>query len=213
MENASKALLMAGAILISLIVISAFVFAYRDLTSVKRQEAENQKVEEIAEFNKSFESYEKDLNGTQIFSLANKIQDYNDKYVKGMNEGYQEISFQVQTPNGTKDKEYYIELQKDVDNMMKIYKSSNYLEALYNAYKIKDNNPSDEEKDKANITINAVKEKIGSAAEQNRKQTIYSHYDRYDEYKALKSKTLKSEGVTYYSNGRIKSMTYTQIDK
>ncbi len=210
MENASKALLMAGAILISLIVISAFVFAYRDLTSVKRQEAENQKVEEIAEFNKSFESYEKDLKGAQIFSLANKIQDYNNKYVNGMNEGYQEISFQVQTPNGTKEKEYYIRLQKDVDDMMmNTYKSSNYLEALYNAYKIKDNNPSDEEKDKANITINAVKEKIGNSA--NDKQTIDDNYKTYDEYKALKNKTFKSEGVTYYSNGRIKSMTYTQI--
>ena len=95
MENASKALIFAGTILISLMVISALVFAYRDLTSVKRQETENQKVEEIAEFNKSFESYEKDLNGTQMFSLANKIADYNTKYVVNMNEGYERITLTV----------------------------------------------------------------------------------------------------------------------
>ena len=208
MENASKALLMAGAILISLIVISAFVFAYRDLTSVKRQEAENQKVEEIAEFNKSFESYEKDLNGTQIFSLANKIQDYNDKYVNGMNEGYQEISFQVRVGNDIKNKEDYIKLQNDVDNMMKTYKSSNYLEALYNAYEKLSG--TDEEKTKAQITIEAVKEKIGNAA--NDKQKIDENYKTYNEYKVLKNKKFKSEGVEYYPNGRIKSMKYAQID-
>ena len=37
MENASKALMMAGTVLIALMVISALVFMYRDLTSEKRQ--------------------------------------------------------------------------------------------------------------------------------------------------------------------------------
>ena len=207
MENASKALLMAGTILISLIVISAFVFAYRDLTSVKRQEAENQKVEEIAEFNKSFESYEKDLNGTQIFSLINKINDYNEKYVTRMNEGYEEITLDIKNGKSIDD---YKKLQDDVTKMMSnTYKSSNYLEALHDAYEKKDTG-TDEEKTKAQITIDAVKEKIGKAA--NDKQTIYDNYKTYNEYKALKNKTFKSEGVDYYSNGRIKSMTYTQID-
>ena len=52
MENAAKALTIAGTILISVLVISAVVFMYRDLTSVKRQDAENQKVQEITDFNK-----------------------------------------------------------------------------------------------------------------------------------------------------------------
>lgn len=59
MENAAKALTIAGTILISVLVISAVVFMYRDLTSVKRQDAENQKVQEITDFNKSFESFDK----------------------------------------------------------------------------------------------------------------------------------------------------------
>ena len=131
MENASKALLMAGTILISLMVISALVFAYRDLTSVKRQETENQKVEEIAEFNKSFESYEKDLNGTQMFSLANKIADYNTKYVDNMNEGYERITLTVIVNVQGKDETYFSDLQSKVDKMMnEKYISSNNLEAL-----------------------------------------------------------------------------------
>lgn len=206
MENASKALLMAGTILISLMVISALVFAYRDLTSEKRQEAENQKVEEIAEFNKSFESYEKDLNGTQMFSLANKIADYNEKYVNNMNEGYKEITLTVNVDSESKDAKYYTDLQEKVDKIMKTYKSSNYLEALHEAYENEENS-TQQKMDQANTTVDEVKKKIGSAA--NNKLNINRDFNTYNEYKTIKNKTFKSEGVTYYSNGRIKSMTYT----
>ena len=206
MENASKALLMAGTILISLMVISALVFAYRDLTSEKRQEAENQKVEEIAEFNKSFESYEKDLKGTQMFSLANKIADYNEKYVNNMNEGYKEITLTVNVDSESKDAKYYTDLQEKVDKIMKTYKSSNYLEALHEAYENEENS-TQQKMDQANTTVDEVKKKIGSAA--NNKLNINRDFNTYNEYKTIKNKTFKSEGVTYYSNGRIKSMTYT----
>lgn len=205
MENASKALLMAGTILISLMVISALVFAYRDLTSVKRQESENQKVEEIAEFNKSFESYEKDLKGTQIFSLANKITDYNEKYVKNMNEGYEEITLTVTTKNESNSANYYTALQTTVDNIMKTYKSSNYLEALQEAYDKKENGKI-QEKEQADTTIKEIEDKIGNM----NKQKINNDFMKYNEYKIIKNATFKSGGVTYYSNGRIQSMTYIQ---
>ena len=209
MENASKALMFAGTILITLMVISAVVFMYRDLTSVKRQESENQKVEEIAEFNKSFESYEKDLKGAQIFSLANKITDYNEKYVKNMNEGYEKITLTVEVGNGKKDASYYVELQSYIDGMIKDkYISSNYLEALHEA-KEKEKNSDQKTREKAEETKEELKKKLG-----NKYYTAYKDvnedWNKYNEYKAIKNKTFQSNGVTYYSNGRIKSMTYTQ---
>ena len=211
MENASKALLMAGTILISLMVISALVFAYRDLTSVKRQESENQKVEEIAEFNKSFESYEKDLNGTQMFSLANKIADYNTKYVDNMNEGYERITLTVIVNGQQNTEEYFSKLQSKVDEMMnKRYVSSNNLEALYQAYE-KQKNGTPKEEAQAKETIDEIKEKIGNNAEIEHLPKIYEDYDNYSNYKNLKNTKFKSEKVTYYSNGRIQSMTYTQL--
>lgn len=210
MENASKALLMAGTILISLMVISALVFAYRDLTSVKRQESENQKVEEIAEFNKSFESYEKDLNGTQMFSLANKIADYNTKYVDNMNEGYERITLTVTMNRQQNTEEYFSKLQSKVDEMMnKRYVSSNNLEALYQAYE-KQKNGTPKEKAQAKETIDEIKEKIGNNAKIEHLSKIYEDYNNYSNYKNLKNTKFKSEKVTYYSNGRIQSMTYTQ---
>lgn len=207
MENASKALLMAGTILISLMVISALVFAYRDLTSEKRQEAENQKVEEIAEFNKSFESYGKELKGAQMFSLANKITDYNAKYAG--KDGYEAITLTVNSNGNTENAQYYTGLQTGVDNIMKKYKSSNYLEALHEAYE-KQTRGSQQEKEQADKTIEEITKKIGDNAKIEHLSKINEEYDTYNKYKTIKNKTFKSDGITYYSNGRIQSMTYRE---
>jgi len=207
MENASKALMMAGTVLIALMVISALVFMYRDLTSEKRQESENQKVEETAEFNKSFESYEKDLKGTQMFSIANKIIDYNEKYAG--KDGYEEITLTVHTDRGNKNAQYYADLQANVDKMInEKYKSSSNLEALYEA---RNNETSTDEKTRTQVeqTIKELQKELGdkySVAYQN----VKKDWNQYSKYKDLKTKTYKSDGITYYSNGRIKTMIYTQ---
>lgn len=207
MENASKALMMAGTVLIALMVISALVFMYRDLTSEKRQESENQKVEETAEFNKSFESYEKDLKGTQMFSIANKIIDYNEKYAG--KDGYEEITLTVHTDRGNKNAQYYADLQADVDKMInEKYKSSSNLEALYEA-RNNETNTDEKTKTQAEQTIKELQKELGdkySAAYQN----VKKDWNQYSKYKDLKTKTYKSDGITYYSNGRIKTMIYTQ---
>lgn len=210
MENASKALMFAGTILITLMVISAVVFMYRDLTSVKRQESENQKVEEIAEFNKSFESYEKDLKGAQIFSLANKITDYNNKYAG--NDGYEAITLTVNVGSKENNDKYYRNLQSEIDGMIKDkYMSSNYLEALHEA-KENENNGDKKTREKAKETIDDLKKKLGNKYN-NAYGNVNKDWEKYNnEYKAIKNKTFKSEGVKYYSNGRIESMTYTQIN-
>ena len=212
MENASKALMFAGTILITLMVISAVVFMYRDLTSVKRQESENQKVEEIAEFNKSFESYEKDLKGAQIFSLANKITDYNIKYVDNMNEGYEKITLTVNKKNdGQRTADYYTDLQEKVDKIMNTYKSSNYLEAMYNAKNI-DPNSDDDVKDQAKQTLSDLENKLGSSKYNEALKNVNNNWITYDKYKQIKNKKFKSTGITYYSNGRIKQMSYEEIN-
>lgn len=208
MENASKALMFAGTILITLMVISAVVFMYRDLTSVKRQESENQKVEEIAEFNKSFESYEKDLKGAQIFSLANKITDYNNKYAG--NDGYEAITLTVNVGSKENNDGYYTNLQSEIDSLIKDkYISSNYLEALHEA-KENENNSDQKTKEKAEETKEELKKKLGNKYNKAYKD-VNEDWNKYNnEYKAIKNKKFESNGVTYYSNGRIRSMTYTQ---
>lgn len=215
MENAAKALTIAGTILISLLVISAVVFMYRDLTSVKRQDAENQKVQEITDFNKSFESFDKTLNGAKMLSLANKIQDYNKKYVENMKEGYKEITLCINGDNinkdGTQWYKYYSELQSQVDTMMNDrYISANYLEALKEAEDVKSNSGSSHlEREQADETLKELKQKLGNTRFINAEKNYVVDYETYDKYLRIKKQTFKPAEIEYDKNGRITKMSYT----
>ena len=85
MENASKALLMAGGILIALLVISALVLMFNQIGAYGKSQEEMKKNSQIVEFNKDFERYldDKGIDGTDIISLMNKVINYNNKAKKG----------------------------------------------------------------------------------------------------------------------------------
>ncbi len=212
MENAAKALTIAGTILISVLVISAVVFMYRDLTSVKRQDAENQKLQEITDFNKSFESFDKTLSGAKMLSLSNKIKDYNEKYT--VSEGYKKIELYINennNNNGTEWYEYYSKLQIDVDNMMNDkYISANYLEALKEACEVKSKAGSSHlEREQADETLKELEQKLGSNKYSKAINKYKEDYPIYEQYLIIKKQTFKPAGIEYDTNGRIIKMSYT----
>ena len=80
MENASKALIMAGGILIALLIIGSLIFFGTTLQSYQNSENENVKDSQIAEFNNQYEPYKKDgLTLMELKSLYNKIESNNKK--------------------------------------------------------------------------------------------------------------------------------------
>lgn len=81
MENASKAILIAGGILITIIVISIFYFIFSNIgVMVEGTETEAERAELIA-FNSGFEAYNKKLMyGIDIISVLNQAIDNNRKY-------------------------------------------------------------------------------------------------------------------------------------
>lgn len=102
MENASKALIMAGGILIALLVISLLVFFYNNVVDVQRINQSNEDVEAVKEFNKKYEVYSRNIYGSEILSLANMVDDYNSR--EANNKGYTKIELYVtfeKTPNET----------------------------------------------------------------------------------------------------------------
>lgn len=80
MENASKALIVAGGILLALIVLTLLVYG---LTATGRiEEAQNKadETEELAKFNMEYESYNKKrMYGIELISLINKAMEHNSK--------------------------------------------------------------------------------------------------------------------------------------
>lgn len=98
MENASKALLMAGSILISLVIIGALIFMFRNITGYQKTAGTVTEEKQIAEFNKEYTSFEKNLYGSELLSLINKAVDYN---TKNTADGYTPITITLEVKNGT----------------------------------------------------------------------------------------------------------------
>lgn len=94
MENATKALEMAGSVLIGLLILGCLVFVYTKISENKKQEDLSDKTLQASEFNKDFEAYNRNnIYGTELFSLANKIDDYNTKEAEA--KAYGEISITI----------------------------------------------------------------------------------------------------------------------
>ncbi len=90
MENVSKALQIAGGVLIALIILSLVVYAFKQFGILPQQEAESMSTEQLAKFNSEFEVYNKSrMYGVDVISCLNKVQNYNDKYVLEANDGQQ----------------------------------------------------------------------------------------------------------------------------
>ena len=80
MENASKALLMAGGILIALMIIGALVLLGNSIFEYQNNQKISERQSQIAEFNNQFEPYnENNLTLMDLKSIYNKIKDNNAK--------------------------------------------------------------------------------------------------------------------------------------
>lgn len=78
MENASRALLIAGGILIGILTISIFYYMFNNIQSFVSATSDNSEEEELLEFNKGFEVYNKKIMyGTDVISVINKAMDNN----------------------------------------------------------------------------------------------------------------------------------------
>lgn len=131
MENASKALIMAGGILIALVIIGTLVVSYKSLSQVKQEEMTAAEIEQVAEFNKSLESYNRDsLYGNDVISVINKVENYNK--TESNEKGYVKIEmrvsisnevvgtdhFKAKTYSYTQIRDNYLNLSNKIDNLL-----------------------------------------------------------------------------------------------
>lgn len=78
MENASKALIMAGGMLLAILIVSLLVYAWSLFSKYQLSKDSLSDVEDTAKFNEQFANYDRDdVQGYELISLVNKIVDYN----------------------------------------------------------------------------------------------------------------------------------------
>ena len=88
MENASKALIMAGGVLIALLIIGSLLLMFNNLSSYLDTNIKETRTAQIIEFNNQFETYNRtDVRGSDLYSLLNKAADYNERKSIIGNEG------------------------------------------------------------------------------------------------------------------------------
>ena len=78
MENASKALLIAGGILLAILILSALVFMFSSVRNFSESQEEKTLAEQTARFNAEYDVYNKSvMYGTDVISVINKGIDHN----------------------------------------------------------------------------------------------------------------------------------------
>ncbi len=98
MENASKALIIAGGILIGILIISIGVLFWNSTASVSQNYDEKLENDRINEYNNKFLIYAKDLNAQELVSIYNLIVENNKKY-EGINE--RQIKLEIEGADAT----------------------------------------------------------------------------------------------------------------
>ncbi len=81
MENASKAIIMAGGILIGVIILATLVIVFRPMGDVYEGKDDALLIEQLEKYNRQFNTYDKSLYGSELLSLANLVYDFDNKFL------------------------------------------------------------------------------------------------------------------------------------
>lgn len=173
MENASKALLIAGGVLIALLIISLLLLTLNKIGDNKRSESSGTKDSQLASFNRDFERYtEGTINGTDVLSLMNKISDYNKTQA--------DISSGRKAPEST-----YIDYNEDISLTVNNLGAYNSKYAVNGSSDALFTDPSFTYKSNNGHTINGYAEKIKN---------------KLNSYQGIDSSTLKQLAAIYNPN-------------
>lgn len=106
MENASKALIMAGSVLLAILVISMLVYGYRQISDLEQSRADTDEEIKITEYMRRFEQFNRTLYGSELLSLANLQEDYNASDARE-DVGYDRINIIVEIKNAIVGSKYF----------------------------------------------------------------------------------------------------------
>lgn len=226
MENASKALIMAGGILIALLVIGALVLMFNQLSYYQRTETDSEKTQQLADFNKEYLKYTyDDIKGYELISLVNKVIDYNIKEEVGNSVDYTKKITVVINMKKFKSK-YGVKnitslFTKDtytINNSNTIFSADlNNFRSMENTYTLSAMNKLSANYDtlkqakaeNQNSYETKIKEIVGKVVKNNSGNTIsLTEIEQYREYSEFKSSTFKPGNVEYHNNGQVKQLSF-----
>lgn len=184
MENASKALMIAGGVLIALMIITLLVLMFTSISDVFKSEDEIKRIEELEAYNKEYESYNRKLlRGADIISLMNKAISNNKKYEDAIEEYEISIKF---------------ELVEDL--------------AVYRRIKIKNPQTKKDEYKIEVVPANSLKKGTIYTVARESDNTYKTLFDKnmIETFNDFKRRVFNCVNVTYKGNGRIDTMEFKE---
>ena len=214
MENATKALAMAGGVLIAIMVIALVYLLVGNISKTREAENISEKASQIKAFNKEFESYDKKLlRGTDLITVINKAIANNEKYLDQDKVYDIDIKFKLTTK---------------VSKITVVMNGENRKKDITKGYK--ENEVTEFEADVEYSIIdesepNRINQHIYEFMSLGAKQKdsddgIYKEYidqyhftKEYDNFKVFKRKIFKCTKVGYSREGRVNLMVFEELKK
>lgn len=223
MENASKALIMAGSILMALMVIGALVFMYQNLSDVKQAEIDAEDNSQITEYGQKFEQYnKKSVYGSELMSLANLQADYNKSQAE--EKGYSKINISVTIKNPIALDTYFTNIssigdvtiaKNAIENDIDKYETKNTYKGKPVKYYSQISNREIAQIYGIEFSSYTIDYDIGEALKNDsRTKKLMEDIENYKNikttYTEFKNKKFKCTDVKYDINGRISQMTFVE---
>ena len=213
MENASKALTIAGGVLIAVMLAVLVYYVFTHWGDSQRMQQEEVEVQRVEEFNKSYLSYEKVLYGSELLGLVNKMSDYNiSEAVKYSNYGTMNLTINIKELSGSTDNLFTKGTYNlsTINSKIKSIMNKTTDSTIYSG-KISDSQWEYLAKASSNSYQsfeNLCKElNISTSIDWHGLQDDAKIYYQYVQFKRMK---FKHTGTTFFDNGRVSSMSFEE---
>lgn len=212
MENATKALTIAGGVLIAVMLAVLVYYVFTQWGESQKMQQEDVDTVKIEEFNKSYLSYEKVLYGSELLGLVNKMSDYNiSDDVRYNAYGTMDLKVEIKLLSGSTDNLFnrtgtysLSTVKRTIDDVMRktVEKYSGKVSDSQWEFLAKSSNNSEQSFDDLCQELN-----ISSSVNRRELQEAAKEYYKYVQFKRMK---FKHKETTFYDTGRVKMMSFIE---
>lgn len=212
MENASKALTIAGGVLIAVMLAVLVYYVFNHWGESQKMKQEDVETVKVEEFNKSYLSYEKVLYGSELLGLVNKMSDYNiSEDVKYNSYSEMDLTIEIKLLSGTTDNLFnktgtynLFIIKRTIDKVMNdtVEKYKGNVSDSKWEYLAKSSNNSEQ-----SFNDLCTELKISSSVNRRELQEAAKKYYQYVQFKRMK---FKHKETTFFNTGRVRNMSFIE---
>lgn len=212
MENAAKALTIAGGVLIAVMLAVLVYYVFTQWGESQKMQQEDVDTVKIEEFNKSYLSYEKVLYGSELLGLVNKMSDYNiSDDVRYNAYGTMDLKVEIKLLSGSTDNLFnrtgtysLSTVKRTIDKVMNdtVEKYKGNVSDSKWEYLAKSSNNSEQ-----SFNDLCTELKISSSVNRRELQEAAKKYYQYVQFKRMK---FKHKETTFFNTGRVRNMSFIE---